>query len=195
MYNLRSTVTLGDITSELTRLKAGTPEGWQMVIPKVYDELRRLAAARLSHESENHTLQPTELVHEAYMRLIHQRQVDWASRTHFFGVAAQLMRLILIDYARRGSRAKRTTPAWRVDVSFVDSRTRTIDLEALDQALDRLTQVDPRQSLIVEMRYFGGLTVDETAAELGISPKTVRRDWNVARAWLYGELHRESRES
>ena len=185
----------GDITSELSLLESGSREGWAKVIPKVYGELRRLAAAHLRMESENHTLQPTELVHEAYLRLIRQHQVDWHSRTHFFGVAAHLMRLILVDYARRRNRAKRGgTQAWRLDLSVVDPQAKPLDLDALHQALDRLAHLDPRQSRIVELRYFGGLTIEETADALGISPKTVRRDWTVARAWLYGELRKEARE-
>jgi len=185
----------GDVTSELSLLKAGSPDGWAKVIPKVYSELRKLAAGHLRRESGNHTLQPTELVHEAYLRLIRQHSIAWQSRTHFFGVAAHLMRLILVDYARRRNRAKRGgAEAWHVDISVVDPRAKTLDLDALDQALDRLMQVDARQSRIVEMRYFGGLTVDETAEVLGMSPKTVRRDWTVARAWLSGELRKEARE-
>jgi len=185
----------GDVTSELLLLKAGSADGWAKVIPRVYGELRKLAAARLRGQAENHTLQPTELVHEAYLRLIRQRRVDWQSRTHFFGVAAHMMRLILIDHARRRNRVKRGGgKAWRVEINVVDPRTKTLDVDMLDQALDRLEQLDPRQSRIVELRYFGGLTVDETAEVLGMSPKTVRRDWTVARAWLYGELRKEARE-
>ena len=185
----------GDVTSELWTLKAGNSDGWVKIVPKVYGELRRLAASRLRSESENHTLQPTELVHEAYLRLIRQHQVAWQSRTHFFGVAAHLMRRILVDYARRRHRAKRGGPdACRLNISVVDPQAKTLDLDELHQALDRLAQLDPRQSHIVEMRYFGGLTVEETADALGMSPKTVRRDWQVARAWLYGELRKGARE-
>ena len=183
----------GDVTSELLLVKAGSPDGWAKVIPRVYGELRKLAAAHLHRESENQTLQPTELVHEAYLRLIRQRRLTWQSRTHFFGVAAHLMRLILIDRVRRRNRVKRGgAEAWRVGIKVVDPQTKTLDLDALDQALDRLAQLDPRQSRIVELRYFGGLTVDETAEVLGMSPKTVRRDWTVARAWLYDELRKEA---
>jgi RNA polymerase sigma-70 factor, ECF subfamily len=185
----------GNVTSELSLLQAGSLEGWAKFIPKVYAELRRLAAAHLNRESPYNALQPTELVHEAYLRLIRQRSVEWQSRTHFFGVAAHLMRLILVDYARRRNRAKRGGPEpWHVNISVVDPQARTLDVEALDEALDRLTKLDARQGRIVELRYFGGLTVDETAEVLGMSPKTVRRDWTVARAWLHGELRKEAHE-
>lgn len=191
----RGFLPLGDITSSLSLLKGGSREGWAKAIPVVYGELRRLAASHLRRESENHTLQPTELVHEAYLRLIRQHHMDWQSRTHFFGVAAHLMRLILVDHARRRNRAKRGGgEAGHVEFSVVDPQGKTLDLDALDQALERLAQLDPRQCRIVEMRYFGGLTVDETAQALGISPRTVRRDWEVARAWLHGELRKEAHE-
>jgi RNA polymerase sigma factor (TIGR02999 family) len=161
----------------------------------VYDELRRLAHARLSREAGPQLLQPTELVHEAYLRLIRQQRLEWKSRTHFYGVAAHLMRLILVDWARRDHCAKRGGPnACRVDLSHVEAPGKALDADALAQALERLSKLDPRQSRIVEMRYFGGLTVEETAEALEISAKTVRRDWEVARAWLHGELRKEARE-
>lgn len=186
-----------EISSAVFLLREGKPEGWAKGIQVLYGELRRLAAAHLQREHQNHTLQPTELVHEAYMRLIRQRNVDWQSKTHFFGVAAHLMRLVLVDHARRRNRLKRDGKSCDLaEVTIADPRGNLHQLTALDQALDRLEQLDPRQCRIVEMRYFGGLTVDETAEVLGISPKTVRRDWEVARAWLHGMLReRDSDES
>jgi RNA polymerase sigma factor (TIGR02999 family) len=175
----------------LSLLKAGGPEGWTALIPLVYSELRRLAYAHLRKERGGASLQPTELVHEAYLRLIRQENVDWRSRTHFFGVAAHLMRLILVDQARKDKRLKRGGPmAVKADLSAVEPQLQPPGMEALSQALDRLAQLDPRQGLIVEMRYFSGMTAEETAEALGISEKTVRRDWTVARAWLHRELRK-----
>ena len=185
----------GDVTSDLALLKGGCPDGWARLIPKVYDELRRLAASRLRGEHGDQTIQPTELVHEVYLRLIRQERIDWQSRSHFYGVAGHLMRLILVDCARRGKCAKRGGPdACRVDITMADPQVNAPDADALAEALERLSRIDRRQSLIVEMRYFAGMTVEEAAEALGISAKTVRRDWLVARAWLHGELRKGARE-
>jgi RNA polymerase sigma factor (TIGR02999 family) len=141
-------------------------------------------------ERNEHTLQATALVHEAYLKLVEQRSTDWQSRAHFFGIAAQLMRRILIDHARghlRGKRGGGQRPV-PLDEALVFSPEESEEFVRLDEALDRLAKFDPRQAKIVELRYFGGLTVEETADLLGISPKTVKRDWSVAKAWLHGEL-------
>ena len=158
--------------------------------PAVYAELRRLARYYLSDKRPNHTLQPTALVHEAYIRLVQQHSVEWQSRAHFFGIAAQLMRRILIDHARGHLRQKRGGEYQKVTLNeaFVFSPEQSAELIAVDAALDRLAKLDERQARIVELRFFGGLSVQEAAAVLSISPKTVKRDWSVAKAWLYADL-------
>lgn len=179
----------GEITAALAYLKNGDTQAWSKLIPVVYRDLRRLAAVYLHQERPDHTLQPTALVHETYLRLVQQRAFGWQNREHFFGVAAHLMRLVLVDYARSRSRAKRQGERTVfLETGPLGFPRKRVDLELLDDALSRLAQLDPRQSRIVEMRYFGGLTVEETAAALGVSPRTVKRDWTVARAWLHGEL-------
>lgn len=194
-YVWESKMRPGDVTEQLSCLRLADPERWALVMPAVYDELRRLAHAKLRRESGPRTFQPTELVHEAYLRLIRQGRQEWQSRSHFYGVAAHLMRLILLDCARRGKCAKRGGPnACRVEVTRIEAPGRTFELDELSQALDRLAQLDPRQCRIVEMRFFGGMTEEETAEALGISPKTVQREWKVARAWLHGALRKEARE-
>lgn len=194
-YIWESKMQPGDVTEQLRCLRLADPERWALIIPAVYDELRRLAHAKLRHESGPRTFQPTELVHEAYLRLIRQERQDWHSRSHFYGVAAHLMRLILLDCARSGKCAKRGGPsACRVELTRIEAPARTFELDELSQALDRLAQLDPRQCRIVEMRFFGGMTEEETAEALGISPKTVQREWKVARAWLHRELRKEARE-
>jgi RNA polymerase sigma-70 factor, ECF subfamily len=157
--------------------------------PLVYDELHRLAGAYLRRERRGHTLQTSALVNEAYLRLIGQ-QVSWQNRAHFFGIAAQLMRRILVDYAR-GQRADKRggdAPHLALDEALDEAAAQSTDLIALDDALTRLAAFDPRQSRIVELRYFGGLTIEETAAALGIGHSTVEREWNLARAWLRREM-------
>ena len=180
-----------DVTILLTKVTKGNEDAVAQLIPLVYDEMRRLAGRYMRRERTNHTLQATALVHEAYLRLVQQRS-DWRSRAHFFGVAAQVMRRILIDHARGHLRIKHggQREAIPLDEGMVFSESKSEELLAVDEALDRLAKLDPRQSKIVEMRFFGGLTVEETAEALGISPITVKRDWNLARAWLYGELER-----
>jgi len=161
-------------------------------MPLVYDELRRLAAAYLRRERSDHTLQPTALVHEAYLRLVEERRVGWKSRSHFFGVAAKLMRRILVDHARAQLAEKRGARPPRVALTeaIAMSRERPDEMVALDDSLTRLTTLDPQQGHIVEMRVFGGLTVAETAAALSISPATVKRDWSFAKAWLLRDIQR-----
>jgi RNA polymerase sigma factor (TIGR02999 family) len=179
-----------DVTELLRAVTAGKPEAMEQLIPAVYDELRRLAAVYLRGERSGHTLQPTALVHEAYLRLIDQQRVEWQNRAHFFGVAAQAMRRILVDHARARHRVKRGGPQEPVplDDLQVAAAGRSIDMLALDEALTRLAALDPRQARIVELRYFAGLSVEETGEVENISPATVKREWSMAKAWLHSEL-------
>jgi len=179
-----------DVTALLGELTKGNPDAGPKLIPLVYGELRRMAAGYMRRERTGHTLQATALVHEAYLKLLGQHSVDWQNRAHFFGIAAQVMRRILIDHARGHVRDKRGggREAVPLDEALVFSPERSADFLELDSALERLAELDPRQAKIVELRFFGGLTVEEAAEVLGISPKTVKRDWSVAKAWLHGEL-------
>lgn len=156
----------------------------------LYSELRRLACYYLERERPNHTLQATALVHEAYLRLVEQRDVRWQSRTQVMGIAAQMMRRILLDYSRGHESAKRGGKVTRVflEESSLVSKERATDVIALDDALSRLAQVDPQHARVVELRFFGGLSIEETAEVLEVSPATVKRIWNVAKAWLAREL-------
>jgi RNA polymerase sigma-70 factor (ECF subfamily) len=182
-----------EVTILLAEVAKGNREAASKLVPLVYKEMRRLAGRYMRRERTNHTLQATALVHEAYLKLVEQRSVNWRSRAHFFGVAAQVMRHILIDHARGRLRAKRggAKEAVALDEAFVFSEEKSAELLAVDEAMQGLAKLDPRQSKVVEMRFFGGLTVEETAEALGISPITVKRDWSLARAWLYGELERQ----
>lgn len=160
-------------------------------MPLIYDELRRQAHRFLNRERPNHTLQTTALVHEAYLRLIEQTSVNWQNRAHFFGVAGQMMRRILVDYAMKRNREKRGGPdeALPLDETIVIATAETeVDLLALDEALTRLEKMDERQARVVELRYFSGLSIEDTAVVLAISPATVKREWNMARTWLRAEL-------
>jgi RNA polymerase sigma-70 factor (ECF subfamily) len=179
-----------DVTLLLSALTRGEEQAASKLIPLVYDELRRLAASYMRRERGDHTLQATALVNEAYLKLVEQRSVDWQSRAHFFGIAAQLMRRILIDHARGHLRQKRGGEQQIVslDEVFVISQQQSDELVALDDSLERLAKIDPRQAKVVELRFFGGLTVEEAANVLGVSPKTVKREWSVAKAWLYADL-------
>lgn len=183
-----------DVTVLLAELTKGNERAASRLVPLVYNELRRLAGGYMRRERSDHTLQPTALVHEAYLRLVEQRNVNWQSRTHFFAIAAQLMRRFLIDHARGHLREKRGAGERPVplDENLVFVPEQSMELIKLDQALQRLAGIDPRQAKIVELRFFGGLTVEETADALEISPKTVKRDWSVAKAWLHGELKTKS---
>lgn len=160
------------------------------LIPAVYEELRRLARIYLSRESASHTLQPTALVHEAYLRLMKQTNLDWRNHAQFFGIAAQMMRRILVDHAKTRHREKRGGVAVRLslDEAIGLSDEGASDLIALDEALAGLAKIDSRKCQVIELRYFGGMSVEETAEVLGVSPNTVMRDWNMAKAWLYREL-------
>jgi RNA polymerase sigma factor (TIGR02999 family) len=179
-----------DVTHLLKQVANGNGEAVGKLIPLVYDELHRVAENRLRLERPDHTLQPTALVHEAYMKLVLQRDANWQSRAHFFAVASNLMRRILIDYARGRVRAKRGGKRAKLPLEkiFVISRGRCDELLDLDECLEKLDKLDKRQSRVVELRFFGGLTVEEAAKVLGVSSKTVKREWVIAKAWLYGEL-------
>ena len=179
-----------EVTALLGELAKGNADAGPRLIPLVYEELRRMADRYMRRERSDHTLQTTALVHEAYLKLVDQHSVTWQSRAHFFGVAAQVMRRVLVDHARGHIREKRgggVVPV-SLDEAMVISPERSEEFLELDRALDRLAALDSRQAKIVELRFFGGLTVEETAEILGISPKTVKRDWAVAKAWLHGEL-------
>lgn len=180
----------GAITSLLDRLADGDPTVGDQLIPLVYEELRRAAAHCLRRERADHTLQATALVHEAYFKLTSQRSTRWQNRAHFFAVASQLMRRILVDYARSKQRGKRGGGRQKVplDEALLVSLERTDEMLAIHESLSRLEKLDPRQGRVVELRYFGGLTVEEVAEVLGVTAKTVARDWNSAKAWLYGDL-------
>jgi len=182
--------------SEVTRLLQQWTEGRQdaldQLVPQVYAELRRLASSYLRRERPNHTLQATALVHEAFLKLIDQRAVRWQNRAHFFGIAAQAMRRILVDHARAHAAGKRGAGDRPVslDETLVVTGAPDFDLLALDEVLTRLATIDPQQSRVVELRFFGGLTLEETAEVMQISPATVGREWTLAKAWLYAELQR-----
>ena len=179
-----------NVTQLLLGWGQGDKEALDRLVPIVYDELRRQAARYLRRERVGHTLQTTALIHEAYLRLVDQKNVHWQNRAHFFGIAAQLMRRILVDHARTKKRAKRGGSDVRVSLGDVQAvvKGKDLDVVALDEALDRLSEIDEQQSKIVELRFFSGLTVEETAEVLGISTATVKRDWSMARAWLHREI-------
>lgn len=181
-----------NVTELLKAYRGGEPEALERLVALVYDELRRQAARYLRRERVNHTLQPTALVHEAYVRLADQRDVQWQNRAHFLGIAAQIMRRVLVDHARARGRDKRGGGQTLVlfDDALEIASARDLDLVALDDALLALAELDERQSRIVEMRFFAGLEVEEVAEALGVSETTVKRDWSLARAWLKRELRR-----
>ena len=177
----------GAVTRLLLDWSDGDERARDEMLPLVYNELRRLAGAYLLRERRAHTLRPTELVHEAYLRLIDQRQVNWRNRAQFVGLAAVMMRRILLNYARERAADKRGGDAQRVPLSAVDAAAVPVDVDliALHDALDRLEAIDARKSRIVELKFFGGLTTNEIAEVLRVSPATIERDWSFARAWLY----------
>ena len=184
-----------DITALLGDWSRGNQTALNQLLPLVYAELRRVAARQLRKERSDHTLQPTALVHEVYIRLVDQRHVDWQNRAHFFGVAAQVMRRILVDHARRHDASKRGDGVRCVSIDEARDvpASNEMPILALDHALDRLERVDPGLARIVELRAFGGLTIEAAAHVLNVSPSTVKRDWRVARAWLHRELVSEGR--
>lgn len=179
-----------DITQILKAAGSGDGSAIDRLMPMVYDELRALADSYLQRERSDHTLQATALVHEVYVRLVRQEDVEWKNRAHFFAVAAQAIRRILVDHARRHHRLKRGGDRQRVRLELDAALTqeRDLDLLALDEALDRLAHLSERQSRIVELRFFGGIGLKEIAEVLGVSPRTVDGDWSMARAWLRREL-------
>ena len=181
----------GEITEMLKACSGGDREAMDKLMPFVYEELRRQARNYLNRERQNHTLQTTALVHEAYLRLIEQRFVNWQNRAHFFGLAANMMRRILVNYAVNRQRFKRGGADENLPLEealCVAAEQQDVNLLALDKALNELAELDERQAQIVELRYFSGLSIEETAEVLRISPATVKRDWNMAKAWLRSEL-------
>lgn len=179
-----------DVTEILCRWSAGDADAPEQLMPLVYQELRGLARQYLQRERGDHTLQPTALVHEAYLRLVDQSRVQWQNRAQFFGVAAQLMRRILVDHARAHVAAKRGGHAEHIslDEAQISPETRAAELLDLDEALTELAVVDVRKSRVVELRFFGGLSIDETAEAMGVNAATVRRDWTVAKTWLHHRI-------
>ena len=185
-----------EVTALLKEWAAGDRAALERLMPLVYEELRRLAASQLRAERRNHTLQPTALVHEAYMRLIGQRSVSWANRAHFFGIASRMMRRILVDHARKRRRNKRSPGTVYLDPGLGTAEAGAADrgpeLLALDDALTELEKLDARQARVVELRFFAGLSVEETAEVAGISTATVKREWATARAFLRHEIGLEA---
>ena len=185
-----------EVTALLREWSAGDRGALERLMPLVYEELRKLAAAHLKSERGNHTLQATALVHEAYLRLVGQRSVSWASRAHFYGIAAQMMRRVLVDHARKRQAAKRSPGTLFLDLgeeAVASAGDRTPELLVLDHALTELERLDPRQARVVELRFFAGLSVEETAEVAGISTATVKREWKTARAFLRHEIGLEAR--
>ncbi len=180
-----------EVTELLLAWQQGSRQALDQLMPLVYGELKAIAGRYLSHERAGHTLQCTSLVHEAYLKLIDQRRVQWQNRAHFFGIAAQMMRRILVDHARAAHREKRggSVPTLSLDAAMeVPAAASGVDLLVLDHALDRLAEIEPSLGRLVELRYFSGLTIEESAAVLGTSPGTVKREWAAARAWLFREM-------
>jgi RNA polymerase sigma-70 factor (ECF subfamily) len=181
----------GTVTLLLTQVRDGNQEAANQLIPMIYRELRQMAGAFMRGERPGHTLQATALVNEAYMRMVGGRPVEWQNRAHFFAIAAHTMREVLLDYARRVRAGKRGgSDAQRVelDEQFAIAPDKLDDVIAIDEALERLAFIDPRQSRIVELRFFAGLNVEEAAEVMGVSPKTIKREWRSAKAWLLREI-------
>jgi len=181
-----------EVTALLIRWSAGDSAALERLMPLVYDECHRIASRQMRRERPEHTLEPTALVHELYLRLVDQSRTDWKNRAHFFGIAAQLMRRILVDYARSRNAAKRDATLMLISVEAavdVPDQGQIADVLAVDAALERLAERDPEQQKIVELRFFAGLTVEEIAHVVGRSPRTVKREWRLAKAWLFRELH------
>ncbi len=205
-------VPAGEVTQLLLRWRAGDETALTALMPLVYDQLRTLARQHLGRERGSHTLQRTALVHEAFLRMVDQTQADWRNRSQFLAVASQMMRRVLVDHARRRSASKRGGDAQRVDFDVVlateesdDGRSHAadaapapvrddaVDIEAVHQALERLERLDPDQGRLVELRFFGGLSIRDASEIMGISPATAKREWAIARAWLQRELTAEAR--
>ena len=177
-----------DVTKLLRKVSDGDETAPEKLLPLVYDELRKLAHGYMENERADHTLQATALVHEAYIRLVDWENVSWENRAHFFAVAARVMRKILVDYARQKKAQKRGGQKLALDDAVSFASEREFDLIALDDALESLAKLDARQAQIVELRFFGGLTIEETAEVLNISPATVKREWAMAKAWLFERM-------
>jgi RNA polymerase sigma-70 factor (ECF subfamily) len=184
-----------DVTTLLRAWSHGDGTALERLTPLIYDELRRLARSHIRRERAGHSLAPTALVNEAYLRLVDASEIEWQDRVHFFSVSSRIMRRVLVDAARKRTAQKRGAGGLRADGSSVDvdrittaGSDRAATLCALDDALEALTRLDPRRAQVIELRFFGGLSVDETADALGVSPQTVMRDWQLARAWLMREL-------
>ena len=184
----------GEVSKLLQVWRGGDRDALDSLLPLVYKELRRAAHFQLRNERPNHTLQSAALVNEAYLRLVGLSSPGWESRTHFFAIAAQLMRQILVDYARRRRAAKRGASVAKVSLedAAIAPKKRGLDVVALDDALKSLAKIDPRQSRVVELRFFAGLSLEEISAAMEIAPATVQRDWTAARAWLHREISRNS---
>jgi RNA polymerase sigma factor (TIGR02999 family) len=182
-----------NITQLLIEVTNRNSAAVDVLLPLIYDELRRLAANYLRRERPDHTLEPTALVHEAYLRMVDQTQVNWQNRAHFFGVAAQMMRRILVDHARAHNAEKRGQEFQKLslDENIDKSVERSHELIALDDALGELARIDEQKCRIVELRFFGGLSIDETAEVMGVSAPTVKRQWRMAKAWLYGQVQKQ----
>ena len=180
----------GSVTQLLNDYKGGKKDALDELFPLVYAELRKLAASRMRAERNDHTLQPTALVHEAYMRLIEQHSTDWQNRAHFFGLAAEMMRRILVNHAVKNNAEKRFGNQTRLALDEIVDFTQgsDINLVALDEALNTLAEFDPKQAKIIELKFFGGLTNEEIAEVTGVSDSTVKREWRIAKAWLHDQL-------
>ena len=178
------------VTQLLKQWQEGSNEALEALMPLVYAELKRLAASYLRRERPDHTLQSAALVNEAYLRLVDQNQTRWQNKAHFYGIAAQMMRRILADHARGHNAAKRGAgmPELELDEAVAQAQARSVDLVGLEEALQKLEKLDPQQGRIVELRFFSGLSIEDTANVLAISPATVKRDWAAARAWLFREV-------
>jgi len=188
------TTTKEQVTTLVAEAQSGKQDSVNELMRLLYGELRRLAASYLRRERSGHTLQPTALVNEAYLRLLEQEQTDWKNKSHFMAIAAQAMRRVLVDHARRRHAEKRGGPLPRLSLEevIVYSQEQAGELIVLDELMERLARIDPQQARVVELRVFGGMTVEETAEVLGISPATVKRDWAMAKAWLAREMDRSS---
>ena len=183
-----------DVTQLLLQWGKGDASALNQLMPLVYDELRRLARRCLRRERQGHTMQTTTLVHEAYLRLIDQSRVNWQNRAHFFGVAAQIMRRLLVDHARKHNAEKRGQDFQKLSLDENIDRAveRSAELIALDDALKTLATFDQQKARMVELRYFGGLSIEETADVMGVTPTTIKRHWRLAKAWLHGEMQRNN---
>jgi RNA polymerase sigma factor (TIGR02999 family) len=187
------TIDDGEVTQLLKAIKSGDPSAMERLLPLVYSELHRLAASYMRRERKDHTLQPTALINEAYLRLT-RGNLDWRNREHFIGVAANTMRRVLVDHARAHKAKRRGGELRRVELEerLAISEKRTDEILALDEALNRLTEANPRQARVVELRYFGGLSLEQIATVLEIAPRSVKREWALARIWLFNELRMNS---